>query len=116
MNVHKSLKSIDSIETYAYGTNEDLLCKKEETNYDDDDVAKENINKHNPNWLLIPDHPYGILIIAHSGLGKTTAFLNLTNHKMYTDKIYLYPKDPFEAKYQIAKYQSKQKTQHIVCI
>ena len=66
--------------------------------------------------MMLPKKPYGILIIAHSGLGKTTAFLNLTNHKMYTDKIYLYPKDPFEAKYQIAKYQSKQKTQHIVCI
>ena len=25
-----------------------------------DDVAKENINKDNPNWPQIPDHPYKI--------------------------------------------------------
>ena len=28
-----------------------------------DDVTKENIKKHNPNWPQIPDHPYTILII-----------------------------------------------------
>ena len=26
----KKIQSIDSVETYAYGTNEDLVCKKEE--------------------------------------------------------------------------------------
>ena len=30
-----------------------------------DDVTKENIKEHNPNWLpQIPDYPYRILIIA----------------------------------------------------
>ena len=28
-----------------------------------DNVTKESINKHNPNWPQIPDHPYKILII-----------------------------------------------------
>ena len=27
------MQSIDSIETYAYGTNKDLVCKKEEIKY-----------------------------------------------------------------------------------
>ena len=33
---------------------------------------------HNPNWPYIPDHSYRILVIAGSGLGKTSALLNLT--------------------------------------
>ena len=32
---------------------------------------------------------------------KTKALLYLKNHKLYTDKIYLYVKDPYEAKYQL---------------
>ena len=29
-----------------------------------DDVTKENIKEHNPNWPQIPDLPYRILIIG----------------------------------------------------
>ena len=50
-NSDKRMKSIDSIETYAYGTSRDLINKKEEmkmTNFDD--VTKENTKEHNPNW------------------------------------------------------------------
>ena len=50
-NNDKRMKSIDSIETYAYGTSRDLINKKEEmkmTNFDD--VTKENTKEHNPNW------------------------------------------------------------------
>ena len=32
--------------------------------------------------------------------GKTNAFLNLINHEPDIDTIYLYAKDPYEAKYQ----------------
>ena len=32
-----------------------------------DDIARENIKKHNPNWPKIPDYPYRILIIGCSG-------------------------------------------------
>ena len=49
----------------------------------------------------IPDHPYKILIIGGSGSGKTNALLNLINNQPDTDKIYLYAKDPYEAKYQV---------------
>ena len=67
-----------------------------------DDVTKENINKHYLNW---PDRPYRILIIGGSGSVKTNALLNLIKqqHDDYYSiigKIYLFVKDPYEAKYQ----------------
>ena len=74
-----------------------------------DYITKEDIKEHNPNWPKIPDHPYCILTIGGSGSGKTNALLNLIYHKPDIDKIYLYAKDPNEAKYQllINKQESK---------
>ena len=66
---------------------------------DFEDVTKENIKEHNPSWPQVPDYPYRILIIGGSGSGKTNTLLNLINHKLYADKIYLHAKDPYEAKY-----------------
>ena len=43
---------------------------------------------------------YRILIIGGSVSGKTNALLNLINKQPDIDKIYLYTKDPLEAKYQ----------------
>ena len=40
-----------------------------------DDVTKENIKEHHPNWPQTLDHPYRILIIGGSGSGKTNSFL-----------------------------------------
>ena len=65
-----------------------------------DEYTNENNKEHNPNWPYIPDHPYRILIIRVSGSGKTNALLNLINNQHDIDKIYLYAKDPYEAKYQ----------------
>ena len=77
------MQSIDSIETYAYGTSKDLVSEKEEikcnciikqykmNNFDD--VTKKNIKEHNPNWPQIYDHPYRILIIGGSGYEKTNS-------------------------------------------
>ena len=31
-----------------------------------DDITKEDIKEHNPNWPKIPDHPYRISIVAGS--------------------------------------------------
>ena len=31
-----------------------------------DDVTKEDIKEHNPNWRLIPDHLFKVLIIRGS--------------------------------------------------
>ena len=65
-----------------------------------DDYANENKTEHNLKWPYIPDHPYRILTIGGSGSGKTNALLNLINNQPDIDKIYLYAKDPYEAKYQ----------------
>ena len=67
---------------------------------DFNDVTKENIKEHNPNWPQIPDHPYRILIIRGAGSGKTNSLFNLINWWSDIDKIYLYVKDPYEVKYQ----------------
>ena len=47
-----------------------------------------------------PDHPNRILIIGGSGSAKTNVLLHLINNQPEIDKIYLYVKDPYEAKYQ----------------
>ena len=61
-NDDKRMQLINSIEAYAYGTNKEIIHKKEEItcigitkhystikNVYDDDVTKENINEHKPN-------------------------------------------------------------------
>ena len=68
------------------------------TNFDD--YVNENKTERSKNWPYIPDHPYKILIIGGSGSGKTNLLLNLIENQPDTDKIYLYAKDPYEAKYQ----------------
>ena len=58
------------------------------------------LRSHNLKSPYIRDRPYRILIIGGSGSGKTSALLNLINNHPDIDKIYLYAKDPYEAKYQ----------------
>ena len=41
------------------------------------------------------------LIIRGSGSRKKNSLFNLINHQPYIDQIYLYAKDPYEAKYQL---------------
>ena len=65
-----------------------------------DDYVNENKTEHNKNWPYIPDHPQRILIIGGSGSGKINLLLNLIENQPDIDKIYLYAKDPYEAKYQ----------------
>ena len=65
-----------------------------------DDYTNENKAEHNPKWPYILDHPYQILIIGGSGSEKTNVLLNVINNQPDADKIYLYAKDPYEAKYQ----------------
>ena len=65
-----------------------------------DDYTNVNKTQHSEKWPYIPDHPYRILITGGSGSGKTNALLNLINNQPDIDKIYLYAKDPYEAKYQ----------------
>ena len=58
------------------------------------------IKPSNKNWPYIPDHPYRILIIGGSESGKTNLLLNLIENQPDIEKIHLYAKDPYEAKYQ----------------
>ena len=107
----KECNSIDSMETCAYGTNKDRVSEKEEIKCSNmtkrykklinfDDVTKEKIKEHNPNWPQIPHDPYRILIIGGSGSGKTNFLFNLINKQPDIDKIYVYAKDLYQAKYQ----------------
>ena len=64
-------------------------------------ILQKKTKEHNPKWPEIPDHPYQILIIGDSGSGKTNALLNMINHEPDIDKVYLYAKNPFEAKFQL---------------
>ena len=65
-----------------------------------DTCTNENKTEQNSKWPYIPDLPYRILIIGGTGSGKTSALLNLTKKQLDIDKIYLYAKDTYEAKYQ----------------
>ena len=65
-----------------------------------DNFTNENKTEHNSKWQYILDHPFKILIVGGSGSGKSNALLNLINNQPDIDKIYLYAKDPYEAKYQ----------------
>ena len=65
-----------------------------------DEYTSENQTEHNPKWPYTPDHPFRILIIGDSGFEKTNALLNLIENHQDIDKIHLYAKDPYEAKYQ----------------
>ena len=65
-----------------------------------DYYTNESKTEHNLKWPCIPDHPYRILIIGGSGSGEANALLNLISNQPNINIIYLYAKDPYEAKYQ----------------
>ena len=65
-----------------------------------DDLIKENIKEHNPNWPEIPDYPYRILIVGGSGYGKRNLLFIQISQQLDIGIIYLYAKDPHGAKYQ----------------
>ena len=65
-----------------------------------DNYTNENKKEDNSKWPYTPHNPYRILILGGSGSGKTNALLNLINNQRDIDKIYLYAKDSYEAKYQ----------------
>ena len=69
-----------------------------------DDVTKENIKEHNPNWSQISNHPYRILIIEGTRSGKTNLLFNLLSHTLDIDARYWYyfhAKDPYESKFKL---------------
>ena len=88
----------------------DLICKKEKNKWYN--IIKQckkllslmtlqkNIKEHNSIWLNIPEHSYRILIVGGSGSAETKSWFNLMNHQHNIDKMYLYAKDSYGAKYQ----------------
>ena len=60
---------------------------------------KETINEHHPNLPQIPVHPRRMLITGVSGSGKSNSLFNLISHQPDIDKMYLYDKGPYKAKY-----------------
>ena len=67
-------------------------------NFDD---RNENMKECNPYQPQIPYYPYKILITGGSGIVKTNSFFNLIDYQPNIDRIYLYAKDPLEAKHQL---------------
>ena len=65
-----------------------------------DNYTNENKTEHNSKWPYVPDHSYRILIVGCSASEKTNELLNLIKSQEDIDKIYLYVKGPYEAKYQ----------------
>ena len=65
-----------------------------------DNLTKGDTKEHNSNWPQICDHPYRISIIGGPKSGKTNLSFNVVSDQPDIDKIYLYAKDPYEAKYQ----------------
>ena len=103
-NDDKRLQSFDRITSYPYDISAEKLCKRELLQYtkmmDFGDYTNEIKTEHNLKWSYILNHPYRILIIGGSVSGKTNVLLNLINNQPDIDKIYLYARDPYEAKYQ----------------
>ena len=81
---------------HVYGKNKDLLSEKENIKCNNiikitkmsnfDDVTKENIIEHNPNW---PQIPCKILTTEGSGSGKTNSLFNLVSQQPDIGNIYL---------------------------
>ena len=63
-------------------------------------LIEENTKDHNPNWPQSPVHPYRILIIGGSRSRKISSLFHLMSLQPDIDTIYLYAKDPYEAKHQ----------------
>ena len=66
-----------------------------------DEVTKGNLKEHNPNWSVLHDHLYTILIFGGSGCGKTNLLYNLINYQPDIYELYLYSEDLYEAKYKL---------------
>ena len=79
-----------------------------------DSITNENNKKHNEKWPYIPDHLYRTIIIGGSGSGKRNALINLINEQNGIDKIYLYPRDLSEPKYEnLIKKHEDAKIKHL---
>ena len=65
-----------------------------------DYYTNDNKTKHNLKVVICSRSTIQNINNWSSGFGKTNELLNLINNQPAIDKIYLYAKDPYEAKYQ----------------
>ena len=72
------------------------------------------IKEHNLTWPQIPDDPQKILTIEGSGSEKTYLLFHLIIQQPVVDKIYLYVKDQYKAKYQFLI--NKQESTELKCL
>ena len=104
-NDDKRSQTFDRITSYPCSTNEGKVCKTELLEYLNVKwlilmvlLLKAKLNTIQNGNIFQSIHTE--LIIGCSGSGKTNALLNLINNHPDIDIIYLYAKDPYEAKYQ----------------
>ena len=57
-----------------------------------DNVTKENIKEHTPNWPQTPDYSYRILIIGGSGACRTSWLFNFISQQPDVNKIKIHMK------------------------
>ena len=108
-NDDKRMQSIDSIETYAYGTRKHLVSEKEEIKYNS--IIKWYKNDYlrwcykrkykRTSFKLATNSWYSIQNINNWRLWiwKTNSLFDIISQQPDIDKIYLYAKDPYEAIY-----------------
>ena len=65
------MQTMDWIETCAYGSSKNLVCKNEESKCSNN--IKENIEQHNPNWPRTLHHPHRVLITGATGFEEINA-------------------------------------------
>ena len=108
---NKRTEWIDSIKTYAYGTNEKKIHTKEEIKWINlikqykkkfkKNVTTEKIKDYNPNWPEIPDYQYILWITWGYWSGKIKASLNFIKYYNHDEcsvinTTHLYVIDPNE--------------------
>ena len=64
-----------------------IVSEKEKIKYNN--IIKRYKNDQIPNWSLIPDHLYRILIVGGSESGETYTLLNLINHEPDIDNFFI---------------------------
>ena len=98
------MQTFNRIISYPYGASVRKVCKTELLSKCKwlilMIILTKNKTEHNLTWPYIPHHPYRILIIEGSGSGKKNALLNLINNQPDINKIHLYAKDSYQAKYK----------------
>ena len=63
-----------------------IVSEKEKIKYNN--IIKRYKNDQIPNWSLIPDHLYRILIVGGSESGETYTLRNLINHEPDIDNFF----------------------------